>query len=121
VGSRGSENAPVLSSSAPTPDTRPTIPAKRFEVHITPEMIRHSRIDEALYFTGTIYGMAILLLILATGWSARIRDVTQRCVRWPFVAAMVYFVLLSLVIAALTFPLDFYGGFVVPHQFDLTD
>ena len=107
--------------SAPTPDTRQPTTAKRFEVHVTPEMIRHSRIDEALYFTGTIYGIAILLLILATGWSARIRDFARRCVPWPFVAAMLYFVLLSLVIAALTFPLDFYGGFVVPHQFDLTD
>src|SRR5438045_4038124 len=107
--------------STPTTDHRQPTTARRFDVHVTPEMIRHSRIDEALYFTGTVYGIAILLLLLATGWSARIRDVAQRCVRWPFVAAMLYFVLLSLVIAALTFPLDFYGGFVVPHQFDLTD
>ena len=107
--------------STPTTDHRQPTTAKRFEVHVTPEMIRHSRIDEALYFTGTVYGIAILLLILATGWSARIRDFARRCVPWPFVAAMLYFVLLSLVIAALTFPLDFYGGFIVPHQFDLTD
>ena len=107
--------------STPTTDHRQPKTAKRFEVHVTPEMIRHSRIDEALYFTGTVYGIAILLLILATGWSARIRDFARRCVPWPFVAAMLYFVLLSLVIAALTFPLDFYGGFIVPHQFDLTD
>jgi STE24 endopeptidase len=107
--------------STPTTDNRQPTTAKRFEVHVTPEMLHHSHIDEALYFTDTVYGMAILLLILATGWSARIRDFAQRRVRWPFVAAMLYFVLLSLVLAALTFPLDFYGGFVVPHQFDLTD
>src|SRR5258706_1741941 len=107
--------------STPRTDHRQPTTAKRLEVHVTPEMIRHSRIDEALYFTGTVYSIAILLLILATGWSARMRDFAQRWVRWPFVAAMLYFILLSLVTAALTFPLDFYGGFVVPHQFDLTD
>ncbi|HEX7679223.1 MAG TPA: M48 family metallopeptidase [Thermoanaerobaculia bacterium] len=107
--------------STPTTDNRQPTTAKRFEVHVTPEMIRHSRIDETLYFTDTVYGIAILLLILAMGWSARMRDFAQRWVRWPFVAAMLYFVLLSMVIAALTFPLDFYGGYVVPHQFDLTD
>jgi STE24 endopeptidase len=121
VGSRESETVRVA-ASAPTPDTRLPTPAKRhFEVHVTPEMIRHSRIYDVLYFVDFIYGVGVLLLILRSGWSARMRAFAWRHVRWPFVAAMLYFVLLSLVTAILTFPLDLYGGFIVPHQFDLTN
>jgi STE24 endopeptidase len=110
----------VAVSAQPKRDV-PT-PAKRhFEVNVTPEMIRHSRIYDVLYFVDFMYGIGVLLLILGTGWSARMRAFASRHVRWPFVAAMLYFVLLSLVTAILTFPLDLYGGFIVPHQFDLTN
>jgi STE24 endopeptidase len=126
AGGRASENTGAVYTallSAPTPDSRPPTPAnaKRLDVHVTPEMIRHSRINDALYFTDVVYGIAVLLIVLAAGWSARMRDLAARYVRWTFVAAMLYFVLLSLVTTLLTFPLDFYGGFVVPHQFDLTN
>jgi STE24 endopeptidase len=125
AGGRASEStvaARTAQTSAPTPDSRHPTPApKRLDVHVTPEMIRHSRINDALYFTDVVYGIAVLLIVLAAGWSARMRDLATRYVRWTFVAAMLYFVLLSLVTTLLTFPLDFYGGFVVPHQFDLTN
>lgn len=126
VGSQESESKPVQAATTtaaqtPTSDTRSTTPEKPPVVHVTPEMIRHSRINIALYFINTIAGIGILMLILATGWSAGLRNVAQRFGRWSFVVAMVYFVLFSLVTVALTFPLDFYGGFVVPHQFDLTN
>ena len=110
-----------VSERTATPDSQHVPPSKRhLEVRVTPEMIRHSRINDALYFTDVVYGIAVLLVVLAAGWSARMRDFATRHVRWPFVAAMLYFVLLSFVTTALTFPLDFYGSFVVPHQFDLT-
>jgi Zn-dependent protease with chaperone function len=110
----------VTVSAQPKRDVPP--PAKRhFEVNVTPEMIRHSRIYDVLYFVDFVYGVGVLLLILGNGWSARMRAFAARHVRWPFVAAMLYFVLLSLVTAILTFPLDLYGGFIVPHQFDLTN
>jgi Zn-dependent protease with chaperone function len=107
-------------SAQPKRDVPP--PAKRhFEVNVTPEMIRHSRIYDVLYFVDFIYGIAVLVVILKTRWSANMRAFASRLARWPFVAAMLYFVLLSLVTAVLTFPLDLYGGFIVPHQFDLTN
>jgi STE24 endopeptidase len=107
-------------SAQPKRDVQP--PAKRhFEVNVTPEMIRHSRIYDVLYFVDFLYGIAVLVFILKTGWSANMRALASRLARWPFVAAMLYFVLLSLVTAVLTFPLDLYGGFIVPRQFDLTN
>src|SRR5438874_12298634 len=86
----------VAVSAQPKRDAPP--PAKRhFEIHVTPEMIRHSRIYDVLYFVDFAYGIAVLVLILRSGWSARLRDFASRRVRWPSIAAMLYFVLLSLV------------------------
>jgi Zn-dependent protease with chaperone function len=117
-----SETTGTAPGSAIVSAARPEPPAVRhLEVKVTPEMIRHSRIYDVLYFTDVVYGIGILLLILATGWSARMRDLAARYGRWPFVAAMLYFVMLSLLTTAFTFPLDFYGSFIVPHKFDLTN
>ena len=93
---------------------------RRLEVRVTPEMLRHSRINDVLYFVDVAWGIGALLLVLGAGWSARLRDIASRAARKSFLAAMLYFVLLSLVMTLLEFPLDVYGGFVVPHQFDLT-
>src|SRR3954451_19460740 len=82
----------VAVSAQPKRDVPP--PAKRhFEVNVTPEMIRHSRIYDVLYFVDFAYGIGVLLLILTTGLSARMRAFVSRRARWPFVAAMLYFVL----------------------------
>ena len=99
---------------APTQETK----QRRFTVRVTPEMLRHSRLQDVLYFVDFVYGAAILVLVLATRISGRLREAASRAVRWPFVVAMLYFVLLSLVMTALDFPLSLYQGFIVPHQFD---
>src|SRR5882672_7231989 len=93
----------------------------RFVVHVTPEMIRHSRLLDVLYFVDFVYGVAVLYLLMRTGISFRLRDVASRVARNRFVIAMTYFALLVLVIIAMELPLTFYQGFFVPHQFDLTN
>jgi len=84
-------------------------------------MIRHSRILDALYFADFIYGVAVLYFLLRSGLSVKLRDAASRVTRKRLLVAMLYFALLTLVIVALEFPLTFYQGFVVPHQFDLTN
>src|SRR5205823_11620671 len=49
-----------------------------------------------------------------------VRDVAARVSKWRFVTAVIYFALFSLITTAFEFPLAFYAGFVVPHQFALT-
>jgi STE24 endopeptidase len=94
---------------------------RNFVVHVTPEMIRHSRLLDVLYFVDFVYGVVVLYLLMRTGISFRLRDVASRMARKRFVIAMIYFALLILVIIAMELPLTFYQGFVVPHQFDLTN
>jgi STE24 endopeptidase len=118
---------PAASTARPAGELKPAAPGtpssprpRRLEVRVTAEMIRHSRLSHVLYFVDVVYGIAILLLILETGWSARMRDFAVRRVRWRFVASMLYFAVLSGAITLLELPLAFYQGYVVPHQFDLT-
>lgn len=94
---------------------------RRLEVKVTPEMIRHSRLSDVLYFVEFVYGIGALLLVLGAGWSARFRDAAQRLAKKKFLAGMLYFVFLTLAVTIIEFPLSFYGSYIVPHQFDLTD
>ena len=115
-------NAPA---SPRPPETRavsvtPDVPPE-FQVAVTPEMARHSRILDTLYFAGFFYGCLVLLVILATGLSRRMRDLAVRWGRRPFVAAMIFFALFSLASSILSFPLDFYSDYVVNHQFNLSN
>jgi STE24 endopeptidase len=92
----------------------------RFIVRVTPEMLRHQRILDAMYFAGFAYEILVLIFILASGLGARLRDVARRAVPWRFVQSMLFFLLLSLVTTVAEFPIDYYRGFVVPHEFALT-
>jgi len=95
--------------------------ARRFVVHVTPEMIRHSRLMDVLYFVDFLYVVGILIVVLQTGMSARIRDVAARALTCRFLVAVLYCVLMGLIVTAFEFPLVFYQSFIVPHQFDLTN
>ena len=93
----------------------------RFVVHVTAEMIRHSRILDMLYFGGFVYGIVELLLLLALGISARLRDAAAGVAKRPYLVAVLYVILFTLVTAVLDFPLSYYAGYTVPHQFNLSN
>jgi len=103
------------------PIRRPTPNERRYEIKVTDEMRRHSRIGDTLYGVWTITELLVLGAILATGWSKRLRNAAARLVPWRYARASVWFVLLSLTTSVLYFPLWYYSGFVVPHQFGLTN
>lgn len=106
---------------AAVPGEKSAKPEKEFRVNVTEEMIRHSRIRDALYFGGTLWTIAALVLILTTRLSARMRDTARRLTSRPFLQAMLYFLFLLLALTVLEFPLTYYSGFVVSHQFDLSN
>jgi STE24 endopeptidase len=96
-------------------------PDSRFEVQITDEMIRHSRIRDVLYFAGNAWAAGMMLLLLFTPASRKIRDAAQRITKRPFLAAMIAIAFFICALAILDFPLAYYSGFHVPHQFGLSD
>ena len=108
----------IATTETRNPQPKPEDP--RFHVTVTPEMLRHSHIEYALYFADFAWSLAVLFVILATGLSRRMREWAARVGRRQFLVAMLFFALFSVASELLEFPLTFYGGYVVPHQFDLT-
>lgn len=111
----GAAVAHAAESAAPHKDDD-----NRFEVKVTPEMRRHSRIIDTLYFVDTAFGFAMLAFVLASGLSRRLREWAQRIGRKRFITAFVYYFLFAIVTTVIEYPLSYYGGFHVPHEFDLT-
>jgi len=62
----------------------------------------------------------IFVLLLAVGWSARMRDLAEQVTRWHGVHVMVYWALFSLVVALLSFPLTVYESFFREHEYGLS-
>jgi STE24 endopeptidase len=73
-----------------------------------------------LYVCGILYTSALMLLLLVTGASARIRDFVVRLTARPNLQTAAYFVLFLLITALLQFPLAFYRDFVREHQYALS-
>ena len=92
----------------------------RYEVHVTPEMIRHSRILDILYFVDAAFGILLMLLILVTGLSAKMRNVAARATGKRYPQTLLWLVLFTLLTWVIGFPLDYYRGRVIPLQFGLT-
>ena len=61
----------------------------------------------------------VYVLLLATGWSARMRDWAERLTRFRPLQTFVYWGLFFLVTFTLLFPLTVYEGFVREHAYGL--
>ncbi|HVE72205.1 MAG TPA: M48 family metallopeptidase [Thermoanaerobaculia bacterium] len=109
----------VIAQPQAKPDERSG--ADRFEVRMTDEMLRHSRIRDVLYFVGNAWTIGVFLVLIKTGAAGKMKAVAERVTRKPFVVAMFTIALLVLVTSILSFPLTYYSGFHVPQQFDLSD
>src|SRR4051812_17123136 len=84
-------HAQSLPSNVPATEEQKPKPAgndPRFVVKITDEMIRHSRIEDALYFVSTAWSLGVLALLLFSGASRKMRDAAARATKRPFVASM---------------------------------
>jgi len=88
-----------------------------------------ARLKSDAYFEGgywlllwtALYSVVTYALLLATGLSARMRDIAFRLGRrrWPAVA--IYAALFTLASAALSLPMDVYQGYFREHAYDLSN
>ena len=62
---------------------------------------------------------AVYLLLLGTGWSARMRDLAERVTRFRWLQTFLYWLQFFVVTFTLLFPLTVYEGFVREHAYGL--
>ena len=68
-----------------------------------------------------LYGAVVTLLLLETGFSARMRDLAERLTRFRWVQSFLYWVEFLIVTAALMFPLTLYEDFFREHKYGLSN
>lgn len=64
---------------------------------------------------------AILLLLLQTGASARMRDIAVRATRFRWIQTALYFAMLITLLTVLQLPLSIYQDYVREHQYGLSN
>jgi STE24 endopeptidase len=62
---------------------------------------------------------AIYVLLLVTGWSARMRDLAERLTRFTPLRTALYWVQFLVITSVLVFPLTVYEGFIREHAYGL--
>ena len=87
----------------------------------TAEARQYSRIRRWVSASDTTLGIVFLIVLLATGWTRDLRDLSLRLGREHYVLALFFYVLLLTLIAkAISLPLDIYS-FRLEHRFHLSN
>ena len=74
-----------------------------------------------LLLWGFLYGLGLAWLLLASGLSARMRDLAERITGTRWLRTTIYAVEYIVVTAILTFPLTLYQGFFREHSYGLSN
>lgn len=85
----------------------------------TPRTRDYWTLRTVIAFAAPFIEVAVLLVVLFAGWSARARDVALRAPN-RYLRALVYVALLVPVVHLLELPFDWFSGFWIEHRFDLS-
>ncbi|HEU5305013.1 MAG TPA: M48 family metallopeptidase [Gemmatimonadales bacterium] len=83
--------------------------------------IRYHRSGNVLWGVETALGLLIPALILFTGFSASMRDGARRVGRRWLPTVAIYALIFTVVMAVITLPLAYYGGYVRQHAYGLSN
>jgi STE24 endopeptidase len=72
-----------------------------------------------LLLWGTLYSVGVFWLLLARGWSARMRDLAERLSSRPWLQSGIYGALFVVATTVLSFPATVYTGYFREHQYGL--
>ena len=68
-----------------------------------------------------LIGVALNLLLLATGFSRRMRDLSERLVRFRPLRTLLYWAQYLVLTSVVVFPMTFYEGFLREHAYSLSN
>lgn len=87
----------------------------------SPEVRRYNRIQRWLSISDAVIGFALLVMLLVTGWTGRLRDWSYLgAYQHYFLAVFLYVLMFSVIAKALNAPFDFIG-FRLEHQYHLSN
>jgi STE24 endopeptidase len=112
---------PTAGASAPAFDVNAAVEA--YLAKMSPaQRARSTAYFEGGYWIGLwdfLTGAAVMWLLLRFGWSARMRNLSERITRFRPLQTAIYWVQFILVTSVLTFPLTVYEGYFREHKYGL--
>ena len=84
------------------------------------QAVRYYRSGNVIWTIATLWGLLVPALILFSGLSARMRQWAQRLGKYWYLTLVIYFVLFMLLTTALNLPIEYYSGFVRPHNYGMS-
>ncbi|HKD85969.1 MAG TPA: M48 family metallopeptidase [Terriglobales bacterium] len=87
----------------------------------SPEVRRYNRMHRWLSMADTVIGFVLLIVLLATGWTGKLRDWSYLGAhQYYFFAVFLYVLMFSIIAKALSAPFDVFG-FRLEHQYHLSN
>ena len=87
----------------------------------TPRVKRYHRTRRKLSVAGFAVDFALLVVLLATGWTISFRVWAERVSSQPAIALVIYLAILGLLSKGLSLPLDFVQGYWLEHRYELSN
>lgn len=119
----------ALSTQAATPPSAPAQVRQAVVSETTPvpvpppgeTALRYYASGNVLWVVDQAFPIALLLVILFTGFSATLRNWSRRIGRNWFFTIVVYFVLFTIITSLVSLPLDYYRDFIRQHDYGLSN
>jgi STE24 endopeptidase len=105
---------------SPSPASPPRDYVAEVRANFTPANRAYSGTQTVLGFVAPLYGLVMSLLILFSGLAAKMRDIAHDMGRRLYIRVGVFLTLFTLVDFVLGFPLTWYQGFALEHQYGLS-
>jgi Zn-dependent protease with chaperone function len=110
------QEQPAATPAAAVDETAPVeVPAP------TEKALRYHRSGNVVWVVDIVWSFAMLVVILATGLSATLRNWSQRIGRKWFFTLVIYFVLFNLITSVVDLPRAYYEEFVRQHAYGLSN
>jgi hypothetical protein len=85
------------------------------------QAMRYYRSGNVLWFVEQAWSIAVLVVLLATGFSAALQNVARRFGRHWFFTVVIYFILFMVIMTVIDLPLSYYGEYVRQHAYGLSN
>ncbi|MGH9727669.1 MAG: M48 family metallopeptidase [Candidatus Acidiferrales bacterium] len=101
--------SPASAPSTQTEKNQSEVKAYTLPPDLYEKAVKYSRAQYILYFADFVWGVIVLLLVLAWELAPKYRDWAERATKVRFLQAMIFTPILLLTVAVLGLPTDIYG------------
>src|SRR5438128_4559478 len=81
---------------------------------------RYESVKQLIGVSKFVFDVAVLLFLLASGWSIRIRSFAQMLSGSNWLRVMIYMIIVGGLLKAIDLPFSYYSGYVLEHRFQLS-